>query len=401
MNTTAVLPGPTSSTDPQSPVDYRICTKTVMDTSDPQIRFDEKGVCNHYHDYFALEAKYVLRGNDGASALQSATAQIKADGANRKYDCILGLSGGVDSTYLCLLAKQRGLRPLVVHFDNGWNSELAVNNIENTVRTLGFDLYTYVVNWPEFRELQRSYFKANVVDIEVLTDHGFMSVLYRMARKYRIRHVLGGMNMVTEAILPKNWIYSKSDTTNIRAIQEAHGTAPLKSLSTFPLMSGIARRATERFLGLEVISPLNWIDFQYDTVKQVIKDELKWRDYGGKHYESVFTRFYQGYILPNKFQFDKRRAHLSTLVCSGQLTREQAVSQLAESGYDPELCAKDRTFVLKKLGFTEDEFDQYISAPRVEHTAYRFGQSLYDEYPLLKPWRGLINRLLPGRSNAA
>jgi hypothetical protein len=214
--------------------EYRICVKTVMDTSDPNITFDANGVCNHVETYNLAAAKHVLTGDQGTEMLLATVDRIKKHGRSGKYDCILGLSGGVDSTYLCLLAKQHGLRPLVVHFDNGWNSELAVHNIENTVRNLGFDLYTYVVDWPEFRDLQRAYIKAHVIDIEVLTDHGFMAVLYEQAKKHRIKFVLGGMNVVTEGILPTNWIYSKADLVNIKAIHTAHGDIATNKLGSYP-----------------------------------------------------------------------------------------------------------------------------------------------------------------------
>lgn len=376
---------------------YQICTKTIMDTSDPDIVFDENGVCNHYYNYFIEEKRFVLKGDAGANKLMETAEKIRIHGKGKKYDCIIGLSGGVDSTYLCLLAKQLKLRPLVVHFDNGWNSELAVNNIENTVRVLGFDLYTYVVNWPEFRDLQRSFFKANVVDIEVLTDHGFMALLYRQAYKNKIKYVLGGMNVVTESILPKSWIGEKGDIEHILSIQKQYGTIPANKLATFPQLSLIKKKYFERVLKLEIISPLNWIDYRYDHVKDIIKSELNWRDYGGKHYESIFTRFYQGYILPQKFGIDKRRAHLSTLICSGQLTRDEAVQLMMKEPYDRNLFAIDKEFVLKKLGFSESEFNDYLAAPRVEHSSFGMGKSMYEKWPFLKLIRPIANFVYPER----
>jgi len=364
-----------------------------MDTSDPLITFDENGVCNHYHNYFLDEAKHVLPEEKAKAELARIAERVRRLGESRPYDCVLGLSGGVDSTYLCLLAKELNLRPLVVHFDNGWNSELAVNNIENTVKRLGFDLYTYVCDWPEFRDLQRSYFKANVVDIEVLTDHGFMAALYQQARKHKIKFVLGGMNVVTESILPSHWVYAKSDLENLKSIQQTFGTIPTNKLKSYPMLSPLKRRFLDWSLGIEVTTPLNLVDYRYDDVKSRIIDELDWRDYGGKHYESVFTRFYQGYILPNKFKFDKRRAHLSTLVCSNQMTRDEALQQISTPGYDEQQCSIDRTFVLKKLGFSEQEFDDYIAAPRVEHAEYGTQRSFYETFPVFKPIRPLVRAI--------
>ena len=374
---------------------YRICAKTIMDTSDRRISFDPEGVSNHYREYLEQERYYVVRGPEGAERLQEMARYITSQGAGKKYDCILGLSGGVDSTYLCLLAKQLGLKPLVVHFDNGWNSELAVNNIENTVRRLGFDLYTYVCDWMEFRELQRSYFAANVVDIEVLTDHAFMATLYQQALKHRIKFVLGGMNCVTEAILPGDWIYNKNDLVNLKGIQNRFGSTRFSRLRSYPTMGPDRRLYIQRALGIEVLSPLNWIDYRYDRVKEQIKAELGWRDYGGKHYESVFTRFYQGYILPKKFKFDKRRAHYSTLICSGQMSREEALARIEEPGYREEQCKQDLPFVLKKLGFSRDEFDQYIHTPRVEHSVYGLERGLHARYPWLGWMKRLVRKVIP------
>lgn len=356
-----------------------------MDTSDSKIEFDENGICNHYHEYQKIAKEYVFSGSEGQNRLDAVAKQIQVSGKGKKYDCILGLSGGVDSTFLCLLAKKMGLSPLVVHFDNGWNSELAVGNIENTVRRLGFDLYTYVCDWPEFRELQRSYFRANVVDIEVLTDHGFMAVLYQQALKHKIKFVLGGMNFVTEAILPQSWIYNKADLTNIINIQNRFGQTKFSKLRSYPSISPSRRSYIQKHVGIQVVTPLNFIDYRYDQVKQQITEELGWREYGGKHYESVFTRFYQGYILPKKFHFDKRRAHYSTLICSGQMSREQALLNMAKEGYDKDQCAIDKPFVLKKLGFSEAEFDLYLQSPRVEHTEYGVGLSWRARYPWLGP----------------
>lgn len=375
---------------------YRICTQTVMDTSDPNITFDKNGVCNHYWQYQEQVKKYLIRGDAGLVRLKQTAERISKIGKGCRYDCILGLSGGVDSTYLCLLAKQYGLRPLIVHFDNGWNSELAVNNIENTVKRLQFDLHTHVCDWEEFRDLQRSYFKANVVDIEVLTDHGFMAALYQQARKHRIKFVLAGMNVVTEAILPDNWIFPKGDLTNILNIHRRFGRIPVSKLRSYPMLDPDRRAILDKLLRLEFVTPLNYVQYDYDHVKRIISDELGWREYGGKHYESVFTRFYQGYILPTKFGFDKRRAHLSTLICSGQMNRDDALAILERPGYDPEQYRIDRPFVLKKLGFSEAEFDHYIKAPRVEHKTYGTHLTRFRYLRWLRPARRLVGRILAG-----
>ena len=374
---------------------YQICAKTIMDTSDPNIVFDDLGISNHYYSYHEEEKRYVIKGEEGILKLEQTAEIIRSSGKGKPYDCILGLSGGVDSTYLCLLAKRLGLRPLVVHFDNGWNSELAVYNIENTIKKLGFDLFTYVVNWPEFRDLQRSFFKANVIDLEVLTDHAFMAVLHEQAYKRNINFILGGMNVVTESILPRDWIGDKGDSESILNIQKMFGTYSISELTTFPMLSPIRRKFLERVSKLKVITPLNWIEYNYDKIKSEIKTELGWRDYGGKHYESIFTRFYQGYILPNKFNVDKRRAHLSTLICSGQITRAKALEIINSPAYDHEQYVVDREFVLKKLGFSESEFTDYIQKPRIPHNVYGNSPSLYEKYPFLRILRPVVNFVYP------
>lgn len=379
---------------------YQQCSISVMDTiADPNITFDEKGICNYYYEYKQAEATGVFHGKEGEEKLFEAIHRIKSEGKNKPYDCILGLSGGVDSTYLCLLAKQRGLRPLVVHCDNGWNSELAQHNIEQTVKRLGFDLFTYVINWDEFRELQLSYLKASVVDIEVLTDHAFMAVLYEQARKWKIKYVLAGMNIVTEHVLPKYWIYDKSDAVNIKSIQTMYGNIKTNKLKSFPFLSYQTKKYCLEVLKMQVITPLNYIDYNYNLVKERIKSELGWRDYGGKHYESVWTRFYQGYILPGKFHIDKRKAHLSNLIYSGQITKEQALKQLEEPPISHELLQNDYAFVVKKLGLTPEVFEFLMVQPRREHTEFPVQKGFWESYSLFKPLKIITNVLIGRRKS--
>lgn len=353
-----------SEKDPQ----YKQCSLTVMDNiADPGIHFDENGVSNYVHEFNAAFKKRVFQGEQGKKLIEKKIREIKKDGEGKQYDCIVGVSGGVDSTYVAYLAKQYNLRPLVVHFDNGWNSELAVKNIENIITTLGYELYTYVINWDEFRDLQRAFFKAGVVDIELLTDHAIISTLYKLARQYKIHYILAGNNIVTENILPKAWIWDKSDWLNIKTIHNQYGNAKLK---TFPHMSFWRNLINTYFFKLESIHILDYFPYNKQEVKEVIKKELGWRDYGGKHYESIFTRFYQAYVLPVKFGIDKRKAHLSTLICSGQITKAQAEEELKEPLYEPAKLKEDKEFVLKKLGFSEQEFDQLMNTKPVPHQAY-------------------------------
>lgn len=375
-----------------SNIEFQQCTKTVMDNiADPNISFDEKGICNYYYEYFEKEKKHVKKGEEGTTFFNKKIAAIKADGQNKPYDCILGLSGGVDSSYLAYLAKKEGLRPLIVHFDNGWNSELAVKNIENIVSILGFDLYTYVINWEEFRDLQIAYLKASVIDIEAITDHAIKATLFKLAAKHKINYFLSGFNIVTEAILPKAWVFNKSDAINIKDIHKKFGTIPLK---TFPFLTAFDKRYYSVALKIESVPLLNYIEYNKEQVKEILIKELNWKDYGGKHYESVWTRFYQGYILPEKFKVDKRKAHLSTLICSGQITREQALAELNQPIYDAEQLIIDKEFVLKKLNLDETTFNQLMQLPPCPHTHFETeAYSYFDKYPILKPLKGIYSLL--------
>lgn len=371
---------------------YQQCAMSVMDTiADPDITFDDKGICNYYYEYQQAEKKHLLKGDEGKKRLESEFKKIKDADNSSKYDCILGLSGGVDSTYLCLLAKEHDLNPLLVHFDNGWNSELAQHNIENTVKICGFDLYTYVVDWREFKEMQLAYLRASVVDIEVLTDHAFMAVLYEQARKWKIKYVLAGMNIVTEQVLPRHWIYNKADTVNIKDIVNTHGSVKIKDIKTYPFLNYLTKRYCDEILKMEVITPLNWIEYNYDSVKKEIMERLQWRDYGGKHYESIWTRFYQGYILPKKFHIDKRKAHLSNLIFSGQMTKALAKEVLLHPMIDSSIFDSDYEFVLKKMGLKENEFENLLKQPRKEHLSYKSQRGFWDNYPLLKIFRPIVN----------
>lgn len=345
---------------------YQICTRTVMDTSDPDIRFDQDGVSNYVHD-FAAFMEDLPPPEVRKAQLESRIERIKAEGKSKRYDCVLGLSGGVDSSYLAYLSKEWGLRPLVVHFDNGWNSELAVDNIERIVSHCGFELATHVMNWEEFRDLQRSFFLASVVDIEVPTDNLIFGVLFRLAAKHKVRTILSGTNFATEWLMPPRWNYRKNDAVNIKAIQAKFGTRKLKEL---PIL-GVWNQGRYTLLNqIRSFAPLDLIDYSKAGAKKLLMENMGWRDYGGKHYESVITRFYQGYVLPKKFGIDKRRAHLSTLILTGEITRDEALAELQQPTYDEALQAEDRAYVIKKLGFSEPEFDRILNADPVPHETY-------------------------------
>lgn len=377
-----------SVTDPG----YKQCKLTVMDNiADPDIRFDDQGVCNYYYDYAEAEKQSVFKGTAGEQKLLDLIAEIKEAGKNNTYDCLIGLSGGVDSTYVAYLLKQHGLRPLAVHLDNGWNSELAVMNIENITRKLNIDLFTLVINWKEFKDIQLSYLKASVVDIEVVSDHAIFATMYKLAKEKNIGYIVSGTNVVTEHIMPPSWLYTKMDFANLDDIHNQYGKVKLKTYPTFDFRKYVYYSAV---LKLKPISILNYVPYNKQEIKKIIQEELSWRDYGGKHYESIFTKFYQAYILPEKFHIDKRKAHLSTLICSGQITKEQALEELKQPLYDPKTLETDKEYVLKKFGLTSAEFDAIMKLPRREHTSFKSDSKLKAGYMKLLQKTQKIRRIL-------
>lgn len=352
---------------------YQICTKCIMDTSDPEIVFDENGVCNHCRLFEEKQRNVAASEDEKKQKLERLIADIKEAGKGKEYDCISGVSGGVDSTYLTYMLKQFGLRTLVVHLDNGWNSELAVKNIENIVTRLDFDLYTKVLDWDEFRRLQVAYLKASVLDLEALSDHAIFATLMQQAAKNNIKYIINGSNIATEGILPLAWRYDQklTDSVNIKAIFKQFGQGRLKD---FPLLSIQRFGYLTKVKRIKIVTMLDLMDYNKDEAKRIITEKLGWRDYGGKHYESIITRFYQGYILPKKFGIDKRRAHFSTLIAAGQLSREQALKEIEQPIMDSEILRQDLEYVPKKLGFSNDEFEAIMKLPPKMHDDYPTNQ---------------------------
>lgn len=340
---------------------YRMCVRCVMDTSDPDISFDAEGVCSHCLAHRSALAQMASGGAAGRAVLESEAARIRKLGRGRRYDCLIGVSGGVDSTYTAWLVRQLGLRPLAVHLDNGWNSEIAVSNIANAIKALGVDLHTHVIDWEEYRDIQRAFLLASVPDVEVPTDHAIMACMYREAHRFRIPVIVTGTNIRTESHLPFAWSRGHRDWGYIRTIHRTFGSGRIR---TFPHLSFIdfCRPGRGRPPTVDI---LNFDDYNKDAAKETIERELGWRDYGGKHFESVFTRWYQGCYLPRKFGFDKRRTHLSSLISAGQATRAYALEVLRNPPYDPLMQESDCQYVAKKLGFNDAEFREVMtSAPR-------------------------------------
>ena len=364
-----------------------ICSKCVMDTNDdPLIVFDDAGVCNYCHDYENISKQRMFSKID----LEQLIAEIKKNGKNKNYDCIIGVSGGVDSTYVAYIVKSLGLRPLAVHLDNGWDSELAVSNIENTIKTLKIDLHTHVINWEEFKDLQLSYLKASVVDIEAISDHAIFATLYKTASKEGIKYILTGENLATEGFLPQHWVHNKNDLMNIKGIHRKFGKIKLR---TFPFLGLRRKWYYSKIRGIKAVPILNYIQYVKEDAKKLITQNLSWRDYGGKHHESLITRFYQSYILPQKFQVDKRKSHLSTLICSGQLSRNEALEELKKPLFNDEELKKDKDYVIKKFGLTENGFQEIMQQPVRKHTDYPSIMNWYHKlYKVFKVYRKIVPR---------
>lgn len=346
-----------------------------MDTTDPNISFDENGFCNHCNSYFSSESKFVVKGDEGKKKLKDIFEQIKESGKTKDYDCLLGVSGGTDSSYVAFLAWKNGLRVLLTHLDNGWNTTVSEKNIEAIINKTGFDIIKEKADLNEFHDLQIAFLKASVVDIEMLTDHALAAWVYKLAAKKQIKYILSGTNFVTESIMPKAWGHQKNDLTNLKAIHKKFGKVKLR---TFPTMSLFERVSYRLFKKICFVSLLNYVDYNKEEAKRILKQEFAWEDYGGKHYESIFTKFYQSYILPRKFGIDKRKAHLSTLICSGQINRNEAFRELEKPLYSEKELAHDKQYVLNKLELSEEEFEQFMNLPIKKHSDYRSDEWIYE-----------------------
>jgi len=362
-----------------------------MDTSDPDITFNDAGECNHCIRAAELLTTKMREYREGVYEASRIAERIKAAGKGKPYDCILGVSGGVDSTYAAYVAKQMGLRPLAVHFDNGWNAELAVKNIERTLDVLGIELYTHVVDWEEFRALQMAFLKASVPDAEIPTDHAIWALLYKTAARFNVKYILSGTNINTESILPRSWTYYVTDWTYIRGLNRRFGSSRLRSFPHASLSRFLYYVLVKR---IKTVSILNSVPYDKAEAVKTLERELGWRNYGGKHHESIYTRFFQSYILPSKFGIDKRKAHLSSLIMSGQITRDQALAQLQEPIADPEQVSSDLRYVAKKFGVTDQEFQALMQLPVASYRDYPNESNRYEH---LKRGMRLVQRygLLP------
>lgn len=353
----------------------RMCSLTLYDETIPGLTFDEEGVCNLAREGQWRLKNEVFHADDGRRRLQIWAERMKAAGVGRDYDCIIGLSGGVDSSTVAVRVIELGLRPLALHLDNGWNIDLAVSNIERLVKELNIDLITHVVDWREIRDLQRAYIKASVLDLECVSDHAINTLLYRTAHKMGIKYVIHGGNVATESTMPTSWGYDKRDGKNLLAIHNAFGEMPLK---TYPYM-----RPYQLFWYLfidriKAFPILNYVDYKKETALAELSSRFGYRPYARKHGENRFTRFHQEIYLPRKFGIDKRVSHLSSLVIAGEITRDEAIAEIQKPLYSPHEENEEFEFISKKLGFTAEELKIYIESPPRSHTDFANASSIFD-----------------------
>lgn len=372
-----------------SMANYQCCSRCVMDTSDSAIKFDAQGVCSHCHSFDARIDQEWFPNEQGRSRWADLVNQIKAAGKGKEYDCILGLSGGVDSSYLAIKVHEWGLRPLVMHVDAGWNSELAVANIEAIVKHCGYDLHTHVVDWEDMRDLHIAYLRAAVANQDVPQDHIFFASLYHFATANGIRYILSGGNLATEGIFPSSWHGSAMDAINLKAIHKRYGERKLKNYKTISFFESYVWYPFVK--KMRTLRPLNYMPYNKKAALKELEDTVGYKPYPRKHGESLFTKLFQNYYLPYKFGMDKRRPHLSSLVVSGQLSRGEAIASLEEPLYDPAELEVDIAYFCKKLRVTREEFNDFMRAPIHHYSDFANWDS---RYQILKRVQKYVSNIL-------
>ena len=340
--------------------EYQICTRCVLDTSDPFITFNKEGHCNHCTDYFNRIKNLTYRGEISDKILAEMVSEIKQSGKGKKYDCVVGISGGVDSCYVVYKMKELGLNPLAVHMDNGWNSEIAAQNIHSVCKKMGVNYESFVLNWREFKDLQLSFLKSSIVELEIPTDIAIQGALHQTAAKHNIKYIISGGNYATEGLLPESWFYNPKDSKLLKAIQQQFGKVKLKS---FPFFDYKREMYYKLVKGIKIKYVLNHMPFSKDEAMNLLKDKLGWKYYGGKHYESKYTGFVQSYIQPVKFGIDYRRATLATQICAGTTTREKALEELKNSPYQEESVKKEMEYICKKFEISLEKFQEILKQP--------------------------------------
>jgi len=348
-----------------------------MDTSDSKITFDANGVCDHCNTFYKKVHPNWHTDNRGRQELENIVSKIRKSGAGKDFDCIIGMSGGIDSSYLTYISKKElGLRPLVFHVDAGWNSQEAVNNIEKLVDKLGLDLYTEVIDWEEMRDLQLAFFKSGVPHIDTPQDHAFFATMYKFAEQYDVRYILTGANLSTECIRnPIEWMYYQSDPIQLLDIHRRFGS---RSLVSFPVTSILRHKVYLPYIkGIKVIRPLNYLPYVKEAAIRLLVDQFGWQPYPQKHFESRFTKFYEGYWLPKKFGYETRKVQYSSLIVTHQMTREEALEKLKHPPYDEATISQEFEYVATKLGISVEELQGYLDAPNKTYKDYKSQDSIY------------------------
>lgn len=358
--------------------EYQICANCVMDTSDSRIKFDDKGVCDHCNDFEINVKPNWYPNEEGLKRLESTVSKIKEDGKNRDFDCLLGMSGGVDSSYLLHLAvKELGLRPLVFHVDGGWNSELAVNNIQVMIDKLGLDLYTEVINWEEMKDFQLAYFKSGVPHIDIPQDHAFIATLYNFADKHNIKYILNGGNISTECVRnPMEWLYYGTDMAQINDIRKKFGTVKMESYPFSPILRH--KFYLKYIRKIQVVKPLDNLNYIKEDALKLLAGEYGWTPYPQKHFESRFTKFFEGFWLPERFGFDTRRVQFSSLILTGQLSRQESLEKLKKPAYNKETIKDEFNYIAKKIGITRSELKQYLNMPKKFYWDYKNQERIFN-----------------------
>ncbi len=357
---------------------YQICSICVMDTTDSLIVFDDQGGCDHCNTFYQHTMPNWHTDERGQQELQAMVAKIKQVGQGKDFDCIIGMSGGIDSSYLTYIAKEQlGLRPLVFHVDAGWNSQVAVNNIEKLVDGLGLDLYTDVIDWEEMKDLQLAFFKSGVPHIDTPQDNAFFATMYKFAELYKVKYILTGANLSTECVRnPVEWMYYQSDSIQLRDIYRQFGNRPLVN---YPVTSIFWHKIYLPYVkGIKVVRPLNHVPYIKQEAMKLLTERFGWQPYPQKHFESRFTRFYESYWLPKRFGFDVRKVQYSSLILTGQMTRDEALEKLKEPLYDEASIVHDMEFVANKLGITVDELNSFMALPKKTYRDYKSQRWIYD-----------------------
>ena len=348
-----------------------------MDTTDSQITFDENGVCDHCNTYFSEILPNWHPNEKGHATLNGIITKIKKSGAKQDFDCIMGMSGGIDSSYLLYtMVKEYGLRPLVFHVDAGWNSQIAVNNIERLIDGLGLDLYTEVINWEEIKDLQLAFFKSGVPHIDVPQDHAFFATMYKFASENNIKYILTGGNYSTECVRnPLEWMYYQSDLAQLRDIHNKFGTIPLDS---YPVTSIIWHKFYLPYIkGIKLIRPLDYVPYRKEDAMNILVEKFDYQKYPQKHFESRFTRFYESYWLPKRFGYDTRKVQFSSLILTKQMTRKEALEKLKKPAYNSETINQEFQYVANKLSISTDELESYMDLPKKTYKDYNSQDFIY------------------------